>query len=103
MESQKALVEQLERLNKNLEESLMKNRYFIYSAKPWKFILYNFLAGALRALGSTIGTVLILAIGGYLASRILSQINFTEKAAKWLQQVVQQAGEKKPVVVPPSL
>jgi hypothetical protein len=86
-----SLEKQVERLNKTLDEALKKNRYFIYSTSPFKFIFYNFLAGISRSLGSLVGTLIVLGIGGYLVAQFLSQVDLTQMVSGWVQQVVEQS------------
>jgi len=51
-----------------------------------------------------LGTIAFLVLVGFLASRVLSQIDLTKAASNWLQQVVNQAmPQSEPVRQPPEL
>ena len=91
-----SLEKQVQRLNENLEKVIKDNRFFIYSTKPSRFVLLNFLSGILRSLGSTIGTLVVLGVGGYLAARVLGKMDFTGAIADWLQQIVNRSTQGLP-------
>ena len=88
------LEKQLSKLNSNLENSLGKNRYFIYSSRPFKFIWLNFLSGFSNSIGRAVGTLLVIGISGFIISRFFSGINLTEIVSDWLIQVTQQSTVK---------
>jgi uncharacterized protein involved in cysteine biosynthesis len=85
------LEKQLSKLNTNLEDSLKKNRYFIYSSRPFKFVWLNFIAGIFHSIGMAVGTLLVLTVGGFLVARFLSGIDLAEVVSDWLNQVTQQS------------
>jgi len=88
------LEKQLSKLNANLEDSLKRNRYFIYSSRPFKFVWLNFIAGIFHSIGMAVGTLLVLTVGGFLVARFLSGVNLTEVVSDWLNQVTQQSTVK---------
>ncbi len=94
MSEKDSLHKELRRLNSNLEFSLKKNRYFIYSSRPFKFIWLNFIAGIFHSVGMAIGTLLVFTISGFIIARFLSGVNLTEVVADWLNQVTQQSTTK---------
>lgn len=99
-----SLEKEIKELNKILQETMKKNRYFIYSTNPFKFFTYNFIAGIANSLGRTLGTIAFLVLVGFLASRVLSQIDLTKAASSWLQQVVNQTvPQPEPLRQPPEL
>ena len=85
-----SLNEQVKRLNENLEKALNKDRYFIYSASPVKFFFYNFFSGIAHSVGRTLGMLVVLAVLGFFAVRVLSQIDLTKAVADWLQGILSQ-------------
>ena len=101
-----SLKQEIEKLNKTLERVWGKDTYFVYSTNFWKFSFYNFWAGLLRSLGSLLGTLLILTIGGFIVAQFLSQLNLTQVVSDWVQQVVEQSTRglvpptRPPAVVP---
>jgi hypothetical protein len=88
------LEKQLSKLNSNLESSLGKNRYFIYSSRPFKFAWLNFVAGICHSIGMAIGTLIVLTVSGFLVARFLSGVNLTDIVSDWLNQVTQQSTVK---------
>jgi len=103
-EKSSSLEKEIKELNRILQEMTRKNRYFIYSANPFKFFTYNFIAGIANSLCRTLGTIAFLVLVGFLASRVLSQVDLTKAASDWLQQVVNQAvPQSEPLRKPPEL
>lgn len=89
-----SLEKQLSKLNSNLESSLAKNRYFVYSSRPFKFVWLNFIAGIFHSIGMAIGTLLVLTLGGFFVARLLSGIDLAGEAGNWLNQVTEQSTDK---------
>ena len=47
-----------------------------YLSNPWRIMWANFLAGTFRGLGFLIGASLIIAVVGYIITRVLGQVPF---------------------------
>jgi len=91
MSENDSLHKELKKLNSNLEFSLKKNRYFVYSSRPFKFFWLNLVAGISHSIGIALGTLLFFTISGFIVAHFLSGINLTEVISDWLNQVVQQS------------
>jgi hypothetical protein len=71
MKSTKLLRLEINKLNQKLDEiSMNGSKFLIYSANPWKFAWYNFLAGIFHSLGSLVGTAVIAAGLIYFFSKV---------------------------------
>ena len=55
----------------------------VYSANPFKFAIYNFIAGIFHSLGSLFGTFVIFGILAY----IFSQLDLTNALTQWFTEV----------------
>lgn len=64
-------IEQLDQLAKRLENSGVY-KYVELSQRTWKVLWFNFLSGAARGLGFTIGTTIVLAIVYKIVRTIIS-------------------------------
>ncbi len=84
-ESQKLRLE-IKKLNGKLDSISYRTRFMIYNANPWKFALYNFIAGIFHSLGSFIGTAVIAAVIYYL----FREINFAEVFSDFFNQLFEQ-------------
>ncbi len=79
MKSSKKLTLEIQKLNQRLYQISNRSRYMIYSANPFKFAFFNFIAGVFHSLGSLFGTAIIAAFLVYFFSqfdvtRIFSQM-----------------------------
>ncbi len=92
------LTQELRVLNKHLKELRNSGKHMLYSANPFKFSVYNFLAGIFHALGTLFGYVVIFGIIAYLAS----QVNLNNLASKWVENTLQQVNWNKVVPMPDS-
>ena len=94
------LTEQLSKLNQKLESlDFAKSRFLIYNANPFKFALYNFLAGVFHSLGSLFGTVIVAALVIYF----VSQIDLVSPITHWFQQIMTQMDWQKIIPTPQSV
>jgi len=83
-QQQNQLVGQLRRLNQKLNTiNLNKSRFFIYNANPFKFALYNFIAGVFHSLGTLFGTIVIAAVLFYF----ISTIDFIKPLTDWIEEI----------------
>lgn len=66
-----------------------------YLHSPWRILWANFLAGTSRGLGFIIGVALVLALVGFVVTKILSQIpvvgEFFQAVYLWVQNAVSEA------------
>jgi len=97
MNENNELIAQIKRLNQQLEELMNKNKFMIYSGRPGKFIIYNFIAGVFRSLGSLIGTAIVAGVTIYF----FSQINLEKIVSGFLQQTIRQINLEQ-MIPPPS-
>ena len=58
----------------------------IYNANPFKFALYNFLAGVFHSLGTLFGTLVITGLIVYF----ISQIDLISPITSWFEQIMSQ-------------
>ncbi|MDP4009712.1 MAG: DUF5665 domain-containing protein [Candidatus Shapirobacteria bacterium] len=86
MKSSQKVVLELKKLNKRIDMIGAKGNFMVYTANPWKFAFYNFIAGIFHSLGSLFGTVVVAAAIIYF----LSQINFTNSLNTWVQNLTSQ-------------
>lgn len=86
MEKKDGLVEELKKLNNNLSELKNSGKHMIYSAKPFKFAFFNFLAGIFHSLGLLFGYIVIFGVIVYF----LSRINLGGIINKWLEGSLKQ-------------
>ncbi|MCD6225875.1 hypothetical protein J7J95_02210 [bacterium] len=91
---------ELKKISSILEKISVKDRYFIYSARPFKFFLYNFLAGIAHGFGRALGTIIFLVIVGIVLRQILVKIDFQGTVNRWLQQLGEQIN-KQELLAPP--
>lgn len=63
-----------------------------YLQSPWRIFWANFLAGTARGLGFIIGVGIIIAVTGFIMTKVLSQIpvvgDFFQIANDWIQKTV---------------
>ncbi len=83
---QQKLTQEVKSLNNKLDELTKSGRHMIYSANPFKFALFNFLAGIFHSLGTLFGTVIIAGALFYF----LSRINIGQIIGDWLQTTLEQ-------------
>ncbi len=86
MEQEKDLTEQLKKLNQQLGELKTSGRHMIYSANPFKFAFFNFLAGVFHTLGTLFGYIVIFGVIAYL----FSQMNLSRIMSGWVEKTLQQ-------------
>jgi hypothetical protein len=86
MKSSQKLVLELQKLNKKLDSVSNHSRFMVYSANPFKFALFNFIAGIFHSLGSLFGTVIIAAVFVYF----FSQFDVTRIFSEMLQDSINQ-------------
>jgi len=85
MKEKKSFIKELKRLNQQLDELKTSGRHMIYSANPFKFALFNFLAGAAHSLGSLFGYIIIVAVGFYL----LKGVDLAKLTSQWMENSLQ--------------
>ncbi|OGL52264.1 hypothetical protein A3K55_00650 [Candidatus Shapirobacteria bacterium RBG_13_44_7] len=86
MDDNQKLTSELQKLNQKLDTIGNHSRYLVYNANPFKFALFNFIAGMFHALGNLFVTVVLAALAVYL----LSSLNFNQIINNWLQNLVKQ-------------
>jgi len=86
MDQTAQLAEEIKKLNQRIDSVNNKGRLMIYNANPFKFALFNFLAGLFHSLGNIIGTF-IITIGAVI---ILSKMNFGQMINNFIQQTLVQ-------------
>ena len=99
MSEENKLNQQLEKLNKNLEDLKSSGRHMIYSASPLKFAIFNFLAGVFHVLGSLFGYIVIFGLIIYL----VSQINLNKLMADWMEKTLGQIRWEKIMPLAPGM
>lgn len=92
------IVEKTEREVKKMDKILEKlkrielQEFTNYLHSPWRILWANFLAGTSRGLGFIIGVALVLALVGFVVTKILSQIpivgEFFQAVYLWIQNAV---------------
>jgi len=91
------LVSQLDQLNHKLATvNFNKSRFFIYNASPFKFALYNFIAGVFHSLGTLFGTIVIAAVIFYF----MSTIDFVKPLINWIEEIGTQINWEKIMPLP---
>jgi len=98
MKSTKKLLLEVRKLNETLDRLSHNSRFMIYSANPFKFAWFNFLAGAFHSLGSLFGTAVIAAAFVYF----FSQIDFIPSITGWIESILSQVRWEQ-IVPTPSL
>ena len=86
MNEEKRLRQELAELNRQLREIRRKSKFMIYSASPWKFAFFNFLAGIFHTLGALFGYLVVFSAIVFL----LSRLDLTRLVSNWLNQVVKE-------------
>jgi len=81
MEQKENLTEEVKKLNHQLKELRRSGRYMIYSANPFKFAFFNFLAGIAHSLGSIFSYIIIAAVGFYL----LKGVDLAKLTSQWME------------------
>lgn len=65
-----------------------------YLHSPWRILWANFLAGTSRGLGFIIGVAVIVALVGFITSRVLSHMpmvgEFFQAVNLWIKQAIEQ-------------
>ncbi len=95
-EENKELSKEIKELNSNLKSLRRSGRHMIYSANPFKFAFFNFLAGIFHALGSLVGYVIIFGIIAYL----ISQVNLGNLMGQLVEDSLQQVDWNKIMPMP---
>lgn len=66
-----------------------------YLHSPWRILWANFLAGTARGLGFIIGVAVVLALVGFIMTKVLSQIpvvgEFFQAVYLWIQDAIKEA------------
>ena len=96
MKEQKELTSEIKKLNNQLEGLRNSGKHMIYSANPFKFSLFNFLAGIFHTLGSLVGYIIIVCLAAYL----LSRVNINELISKWMENTLGQIEWEKIIPAP---
>lgn len=98
MKSSKKLVLELKKLNQKLDHINNNDRYMVYNANPFKFALFNFIAGIFHSLGTLVGTAVIAGAIIYL----FSKVNFSSAVSSFLEQTMSQIKWEKviPTITP---
>ena len=84
MEEQNQLTQEIKKLNQQLERLTTSGKHMIYSANPFKFSLFNFLAGIFHTLGSLFGYIVIFGLSVYFFSRM----NLTGVISNWMEKTL---------------
>jgi len=84
MRNQEELTKEIKKLNQHLERLTSSGRHMIYSANPFKFSFFNFLAGIFHTLGSLFGYIVIFGLIVYL----FSQINLSGMIGSWMEKTL---------------
>jgi hypothetical protein len=84
------LRKELAKLNNRLDKITKKSKFMVYSANPFKFAFFNFIAGVFHFLGIFFGMFLLTGLTAY----ILSQINFGATVDQWLDTYLEKVQEK---------
>jgi len=87
------LEKELKNLNKHLKELKNSGKHMIYSANPFKFGLYNFIAGIFHSLGALFGYLVIFGAIAFL----FSQFNVNNLMSKWVENTLQNVNWNKVV------
>lgn len=96
MKTTKQLTLEIQKLNEKLAKINNNSQYMVYNANPFKFMLFNFLAGISHALGTLFGAVIVTAAIIYF----LSAINLTGIINNWLKQTMSQIEWEKIIPIP---
>ena len=80
------LSKEIRELNSHLKELRSSGKYLIYSANPFKFGLFNFLAGIFHALGTFVAYGLVFGVAAYF----LSQFDFAGLMSRFLENSLDQ-------------
>lgn len=96
MKSVKRLTVEVKKLNQKLDSIGSQNRFMIYSASPWKFGWYNFIAGIFYSLGMLFGTAIVATVLVYL----LGKMDFTRPLSVWVEKTLSQIKWEKIISVP---
>lgn len=66
-------------------------RYVKYLSSPWNIMWRNFLVGTFQGLGFVIGSALLLALVGFVTTKVLGEIPFFSDLAQginlWLESI----------------
>lgn len=84
--STEELVQELKKLNQKLSQISNGDRYFLYSSRPLKFVLLNFVSGISHSLGTLFGTFIIAAALVYL----FRTMDITKPVTLWIESVMSQ-------------
>ncbi|MBU1129822.1 hypothetical protein KKE45_00685 [Patescibacteria group bacterium] len=95
-EEETKLAQQLKKLNSKLDEFGNKNKFMIYSAKPFKFAWANFMAGTFFSLGRLFGSIFIFSIMIYF----LSKMNLGGFFSNWMENTISQINWEKVIPQP---
>lgn len=93
------LTEEVKKLNSKIDEIKNSGKLMIYSANPFKFAVFNFIAGIFNTLGSLFGYLVIFGIAAYF----LSQINLGNVVTGWLEKTMGQVDWNKVVNIAPGV
>ncbi|MCL4383999.1 DUF5665 domain-containing protein [Patescibacteria group bacterium] len=83
MKTRQQTLLELKQLNEKLDQITNQNRYFIYSTSPFKFAIYNFIAGIFHSLGTLFGTIFVTAALIYVLSQL--RIDLVSPTTKFLE------------------
>lgn len=79
-------------VNFNVEKERSFLKYVKYLSNPWHIMWRNFLVGAFQGLGFILGSALLLALIGFITSKVLINIplvsDFGEAIDVWLQSAI---------------
>lgn len=96
MKSREQLVLEIKKLNEKLGAINNRSQYMIYNANPFKFFVFNFIAGVSHALGTLFGMIIITAVIIYF----LSRINVMSAINSWLEDTMSQVKWEKIIPLP---
>ncbi len=95
-EKNEELTRELKTLNKHLNELRNSGKHMLYSANPFKFGVYNFIAGVFHSLGALFGYIVVFGAILYFAS----QFNLNQLMSKWVENTLQQVNWGKIMPMP---
>lgn len=96
MEENEGLTKEVKRLNDKIDELKSSGKFMIYSANPFKFAFFNFLAGIFNTLGALFGYLVIFGALVYF----LSRVNLGQLMGRWIENTMSQVRWEKVMPIP---
>lgn len=76
----------------NIDKEKEFVKYVKYLSNPWHIMWRNFLVGTFRGLGLVVGTAILLALIGFIVSKVLVEIplfqNISEALDMWVGSTI---------------